>query len=74
MSPPAPVIRASSSLVAVGGNLRVSCSAVGEQDVVVEFTWEYPGQQVRKEEGAYSSFFVLSVYKTVHFPSTGHLF
>jgi len=35
----------------MGENLRVSCSAVGEQDVVVEFTWEYPGQQVRPLEG-----------------------
>lgn len=50
MAPPAPVIQASSSSVAVGGNLRVSCSVVGEQDVVVEFTWEYPGQQVRHSE------------------------
>ncbi|XP_059202147.1 platelet-derived growth factor receptor-like protein [Centropristis striata] len=46
MAPPAPVIQASSSSVSVGENLRVSCSAVGEQDVVVEFTWEYPGQQI----------------------------
>ncbi|XP_034399881.1 platelet-derived growth factor receptor-like protein [Cyclopterus lumpus] len=46
MAPPAPVIQASSSSVAVGVNLRVSCSVVGEQDVVVEFTWEYPGQQI----------------------------
>ncbi|XP_035017598.1 platelet-derived growth factor receptor-like protein isoform X1 [Hippoglossus stenolepis] len=46
MAPPAPVIQASSSSVVVGENLRVSCSVVGEQDVVVEFTWEYPGQQI----------------------------
>ncbi|XP_051276777.1 platelet-derived growth factor receptor-like protein [Dicentrarchus labrax] len=46
MAPPAPVIQASSSSVTVGENLRVSCSVVGEQDVVVEFTWDYPGQQI----------------------------
>ncbi|KAM8909345.1 platelet-derived growth factor receptor-like protein [Spinachia spinachia] len=46
MAPPAPVIQASSSSLPVGENLRVSCSVVGEQDVVVEFTWEYPGQEI----------------------------
>ncbi|XP_010785526.1 platelet-derived growth factor receptor-like protein [Notothenia coriiceps] len=46
MAPPAPVIQASSSSVTVGENLRVSCSVVGEQDVAVEFTWDYPGQQI----------------------------
>ncbi|XP_023139868.1 platelet-derived growth factor receptor-like protein [Amphiprion ocellaris] len=46
MAPPAPVIQASSSSVVVGENLRVSCTVMGEQDVVVEFTWEYPGQQI----------------------------
>ncbi|CAJ1058147.1 platelet-derived growth factor receptor-like protein [Xyrichtys novacula] len=46
MAPPAPVIQASSGSVAVGENLQVSCSVVGEQDVAVEFTWEYPGQEI----------------------------
>uniref|UniRef100_A0A3Q4B3C4 Platelet-derived growth factor receptor-like protein n=1 Tax=Mola mola TaxID=94237 RepID=A0A3Q4B3C4_MOLML len=46
MTPPAPVIQASSSSVAVGENLHISCSVVGEQDVIVDFTWEYPGQQI----------------------------
>ncbi|KAM7000303.1 platelet-derived growth factor receptor-like protein isoform 1-T2 [Tautogolabrus adspersus] len=46
MAPPAPVIQASSGSVAVGDNLQVSCSVIGEQDVGVEFTWEYPGQQI----------------------------
>ena len=50
MTPPAPVIQASSSSVAVGENLHISCSVVGEQDVIVDFTWEYPGQQVRNRE------------------------
>ncbi|XP_047442018.1 platelet-derived growth factor receptor-like protein [Mugil cephalus] len=46
MAPPAPVIQASSSSVAVGENLRVSCTVVGERDVDVGFTWEYPGEQI----------------------------
>ncbi|KAM4732494.1 platelet-derived growth factor receptor-like protein isoform 2-T2 [Anableps anableps] len=46
MAPPAPVIQASSSVVAVGDNLRVTCAAVGEQDMFIEFNWEYPGQQI----------------------------
>lgn len=46
MAPPAPVVQASSSSVAVGENLRVSCTVMGEQDVLIEFTWEYPGQQI----------------------------
>ncbi|XP_037531862.1 platelet-derived growth factor receptor-like protein [Nematolebias whitei] len=46
MAPPAPVIQASLSTVAVGENLHVTCTVVGEQDVNVEFTWEYPGQQI----------------------------
>ncbi|XP_026213630.1 platelet-derived growth factor receptor-like protein [Anabas testudineus] len=46
MGPPAPVILASSSSVVVGENLHVSCTVVGEQDVAIEFTWEYPGQKI----------------------------
>ncbi|XP_041930681.1 platelet-derived growth factor receptor-like protein [Alosa sapidissima] len=45
-APPVPVIQTSSSSVSVGSNLQVTCTVVGEQDVVVEFTWEYPGQQI----------------------------
>ncbi|KAL2077599.1 hypothetical protein ACEWY4_027103 [Coilia grayii] len=45
-APPAPVIEASSSSVSVGSNLQVTCIVVGEQDVTVEFTWEYPGQTI----------------------------
>ncbi|XP_026186571.1 platelet-derived growth factor receptor-like protein [Mastacembelus armatus] len=48
MAPPAPVIQASSSSVVVGENLRVSCTVVGEQDVIVEFTWKYPGQKIER--------------------------
>ncbi|XP_061582191.1 platelet-derived growth factor receptor-like protein [Cololabis saira] len=46
MAPPAPVIQASSSSVAAGENLHVSCTAMGERDVLTEFTWEYPGQEI----------------------------
>ncbi|MEQ2170655.1 hypothetical protein GOODEAATRI_002522 [Goodea atripinnis] len=46
MAPPVPVIQASSSSVAVGDNLRVTCAALGERDVYMEFNWEYPAQQI----------------------------
>lgn len=46
-APPSPAIQASSDTVTVGQNLQVTCTVVGEQDVVVDFTWEYPGQKVR---------------------------
>ncbi|XP_063046210.1 platelet-derived growth factor receptor-like protein [Engraulis encrasicolus] len=45
-APPAPVIQASSSAVPMGSNLQVVCTVVGEQDVSVEFTWDYPGQSI----------------------------
>ncbi|KAJ3587537.1 hypothetical protein NHX12_011134 [Muraenolepis orangiensis] len=46
MAVPAPVIEASSTSVTTGENLRVSCTVVGEAEVAVDFTWEYPGQQM----------------------------
>ncbi|KAM4554949.1 platelet-derived growth factor receptor-like protein [Odontesthes bonariensis] len=46
MAPPAPVIQASSSSVTVGENLRVSCTVMGERDVVTEVNWDYPGQEI----------------------------
>ncbi|XP_062856333.1 platelet-derived growth factor receptor-like protein [Trichomycterus rosablanca] len=45
-APPAPVIQASSSSVIIGANLQLSCTVVGEQEVAVEFSWEYPGQKL----------------------------
>ncbi|KAF7702452.1 platelet-derived growth factor receptor-like protein [Silurus meridionalis] len=45
-APPVPAIQASASSVAVGVNLQLSCTVVGEQDVAVDFTWEYPGQKI----------------------------
>ncbi|KAM9850257.1 platelet-derived growth factor receptor-like protein [Aulostomus maculatus] len=50
MAAPTPAIQSSASSVAMGENLRVSCTVVGEQDVVVELTWEYPGQQIGRPE------------------------
>ncbi|XP_054648195.1 platelet-derived growth factor receptor-like protein [Dunckerocampus dactyliophorus] len=46
MAPPAPVIQANASSVATGDNLRVSCTVMGERDVAVDITWEYPGQEI----------------------------
>lgn len=45
-APPAPAIQASSSSVAVGSNLQVTCTVIGEQGVVVEFNWDFPGQTI----------------------------
>lgn len=45
-APPFPAIQTSSDTVAVGKNLQVTCTVIGEQDVVVDFTWEYPGQKI----------------------------
>uniref|UniRef100_A0AAY4D6C0 Platelet-derived growth factor receptor-like protein n=1 Tax=Denticeps clupeoides TaxID=299321 RepID=A0AAY4D6C0_9TELE len=45
-APPSPVIKASSSSVHIGENLQVTCSVAGEQGVLVDFTWEYPGQEI----------------------------
>ncbi|XP_077389037.1 platelet-derived growth factor receptor-like protein [Festucalex cinctus] len=46
MAPPAPVIQASATSLAAGDNLRVSCTVMGERNVAVEITWDYPGQQI----------------------------
>ncbi|MBN3307938.1 platelet-derived growth factor receptor-like protein [Amia ocellicauda] len=46
VSPPSPVIQASSSSVHMGENLQVTCSVQGEVDVAIDFTWEYPGQKI----------------------------
>ncbi|XP_062332360.1 LOW QUALITY PROTEIN: platelet-derived growth factor receptor-like protein [Osmerus eperlanus] len=46
MAPPTPVIQASSSSVGQGENLQVVCTVLGEQDVLIDFSWEYPGQQM----------------------------
>ncbi|XP_077434399.1 platelet-derived growth factor receptor-like protein isoform X2 [Vanacampus margaritifer] len=46
MAPPAPVIQASATSLATGDNLRVSCTVMGERNVAVDITWDYPGQQI----------------------------
>ncbi|XP_061757923.1 platelet-derived growth factor receptor-like protein [Nerophis ophidion] len=50
MAPPAPVIQANASSVATGDNLRVSCTVMGERDVAVDVTWEYPGQKIGRPQ------------------------
>lgn len=49
-APPSPALQASSESVAVGQNLQMSCTVIGEQDVLVEFTWEYPGQKIGRPQ------------------------
>ncbi|XP_006632107.1 platelet-derived growth factor receptor-like protein [Lepisosteus oculatus] len=46
VSAPSPVIHASSTSVHVGENLQVTCSVLGEADIAIDFTWEYPGQKI----------------------------
>uniref|UniRef100_A0A3P8WHK9 Platelet-derived growth factor receptor-like protein n=1 Tax=Cynoglossus semilaevis TaxID=244447 RepID=A0A3P8WHK9_CYNSE len=58
---PSPVIQASVSSVVRGENLRVTCTVVGEQGVAVDFTWDYPGEQVRQNISGRQSQSVLLV-------------
>ncbi|KAJ8394460.1 hypothetical protein AAFF_G00046710 [Aldrovandia affinis] len=46
VSRPSPIIQASSTSVHIGENLQVTCSVQGEVDVLIDFTWDYPGQQI----------------------------
>ncbi|XP_053144752.1 platelet-derived growth factor receptor-like protein [Hemicordylus capensis] len=45
-SVPKPAIRASVSSIRVGDNFNVTCTVFGEPEIAVDFTWEYPGQQI----------------------------
>ncbi|KAK2890946.1 hypothetical protein Q8A67_013589 [Cirrhinus molitorella] len=45
-APPFPAIQASSDTIEVGKDLQVTCTVIGERDVVVDFTWEYPGHKI----------------------------
>ncbi|XP_067851894.1 platelet-derived growth factor receptor-like protein [Heptranchias perlo] len=45
-APPSATITASSSSVHVGVNFNLTCTALGETDIEVDFTWEFPGQQL----------------------------
>ncbi|XP_074063784.1 platelet-derived growth factor receptor-like protein [Macrotis lagotis] len=45
-SSPKPTIKASATSVSLGENFNVTCTALGEPEITVDFTWEYPGQLV----------------------------
>uniref|UniRef100_A0A4X2K826 Platelet-derived growth factor receptor-like protein n=1 Tax=Vombatus ursinus TaxID=29139 RepID=A0A4X2K826_VOMUR len=45
-SSPRPTIKASATSVFLGENFNVTCTALGEPEITVDFTWEYPGQLV----------------------------
>ncbi|XP_028574139.2 platelet-derived growth factor receptor-like protein [Podarcis muralis] len=45
-SVPKPAIRASVASFRVGDNFNVTCTVFGESEIAVDFTWEYPGQQI----------------------------
>uniref|UniRef100_A0A8C5MPR8 Platelet-derived growth factor receptor-like protein n=1 Tax=Leptobrachium leishanense TaxID=445787 RepID=A0A8C5MPR8_9ANUR len=45
-APPKPSIEASLSSVKAGENFIVTCTVLGDVEISVEFTWEYPGQQI----------------------------
>ncbi|XP_073424042.1 platelet-derived growth factor receptor-like protein [Dendrobates tinctorius] len=45
-APPKPTIEASVKSVRAGENFIVTCTVLGEPEISVEFTWEYPGQKI----------------------------
>ncbi|KAM3926001.1 platelet-derived growth factor receptor-like protein [Leptodactylus fuscus] len=45
-APPKPTIEASVKSIRAGENFVVTCTVLGELEISVEFTWEYPGQQI----------------------------
>ncbi|XP_067422697.1 platelet-derived growth factor receptor-like protein [Emydura macquarii macquarii] len=45
-SAPKPMVSASAATVWARENFNVTCTVFGEPEVAVDFTWEYPGQQV----------------------------
>uniref|UniRef100_A0A6I8PI21 Platelet-derived growth factor receptor-like protein n=1 Tax=Ornithorhynchus anatinus TaxID=9258 RepID=A0A6I8PI21_ORNAN len=45
-SPPKSSIKSSGASVQVGENFNVTCMVLGEPEIAVDFTWEYPGQQI----------------------------
>ncbi|KAM4676805.1 platelet-derived growth factor receptor-like protein [Discoglossus pictus] len=45
-APPKPAIQASVSSIRAGESFVVTCTVLGELEISVEFTWEYPGQKV----------------------------
>lgn len=52
-SSPKPTVQASATPVQLGENFSVTCTALGESEMAVDFIWEYPGQKgSRREEKA----------------------
>ncbi|KAG8444314.1 hypothetical protein GDO86_009483 [Hymenochirus boettgeri] len=49
-APPKPVIEPSSTSVRTGENFFVTCTVLGELDISVEFSWEFPGQQIGRPQ------------------------
>lgn len=49
-SSPKPTIQASATSVQLGENFSVTCMALGEPEIAVDFIWEYPGQKVSRGE------------------------
>ncbi|XP_072923424.1 platelet-derived growth factor receptor-like protein isoform X3 [Hemitrygon akajei] len=45
-APPSATIKASSRSVLAGANFNLTCTVVGETNIEVDFTWEFPGQQM----------------------------
>ncbi|XP_030068857.1 platelet-derived growth factor receptor-like protein isoform X2 [Microcaecilia unicolor] len=45
-SAPKAIVKASVSAVRAGGNFIVTCTVLGEPEINVEFTWDYPGEQI----------------------------
>lgn len=45
--PPSATIVASPSRAKVSDGIHVACTVLGEPDVDVSFSWQYPGQEVR---------------------------
>ncbi|XP_062979392.1 platelet-derived growth factor receptor-like protein [Elgaria multicarinata webbii] len=45
-SVPKPTIQSSVASFRVGENFNVTCTAFGEPEIAIDFTWEYPGQQM----------------------------
>ncbi|XP_069812194.1 platelet-derived growth factor receptor-like protein [Dendropsophus ebraccatus] len=45
-APPKPTIEASVKSARTGENFVVTCTVLGELEISVDFTWEYPGQQI----------------------------
>lgn len=47
-SSPKPTIQASATSALLGENFNVTCTVLSEPEIVVDFSWEYPGQKVSR--------------------------